>query len=82
MGKMVAPIAGGKAFIWEGFGSVANNNITTPIKPLCWGEDRCFNLLCWIEKEGEMHNHQNESGSSTILQYPHLNAAIFINALK
>lgn len=45
MGEVGAPYAGVKAVMWEGFGSVANNNITTPIKSLCWGEDHCSNLL-------------------------------------
>lgn len=58
MGKVDAPYAGGKAFMWEGFGSVANNNITTPIKPLCWDEDHCFNLLCRMKKK----SHNNYSG--------------------
>lgn len=68
MGKVDAPIAGGKAFMWEGFGSVANNNITTPIKPLCWGEDHCFNLLCWVKKKKKKKkkekSHNNQSGYS------------------
>lgn len=51
MGKVDAPNAGVKAVMWEGFGSVANNNITTPIKSLCWGEDHCSNLLCWVKKK-------------------------------
>lgn len=49
MGKVDAPNARGKAIMWESFGSVANNNITTPIKPLYWGEYHCFNLLCCEE---------------------------------
>lgn len=58
MGKVDACNAGGKAFMWEGFGSVTNNNITTSIKPLCWGEDHCFNLLCWIKiKKKIKKNH-------------------------
>lgn len=58
MVKVDAPIAGGKAFMWEGFGSVANNNITTPIKPLCRGEDHCFNLLCRVKKkQKKRRNH-------------------------
>lgn len=50
MGKMVAPIAGGKAFMWEGFGSVANNNITTPIKPLYWERITAL-IYCAATKE-------------------------------
>lgn len=45
MGKVDAPNAGGKAFMWEGFGPVTNNNITTPIKPLCRKGDYCFNVM-------------------------------------
>lgn len=47
---MGTPNAGGEAFMWEGFGSVTNNNITASIKPLCQGEDHCFNLLCWTKR--------------------------------
>lgn len=49
-GKVGTPNAGGEAFMWEGFGSVTNNNITASIKPLCQGEDHCFNLLCWTKR--------------------------------
>jgi len=34
MGKVDVPKTEGKLFMWEGFSSVANNNITTPIKPI------------------------------------------------
>lgn len=55
MSKVDVPKAEGKVFMREGFGSVANNNITTPIKPLCWGEDHCFNLMFRLNKK--KHNN-------------------------
>lgn len=55
MGKVDVLNAKGKAVMWEGFGSVANNNITTLIKPLCWEEDHCFILLCWVKKNTGKH---------------------------